>query len=38
MLRGQSGFYSYAIFERLQGWPELNIEEARIAFKLQQEV
>ncbi|XP_073275004.1 uncharacterized protein [Primulina huaijiensis] len=36
MLRGVSGFYSYAIFEHLKGWPDLNIDEARIAFKLHQ--
>uniref|UniRef100_A0A5B6ZQ63 rhamnogalacturonan endolyase n=1 Tax=Davidia involucrata TaxID=16924 RepID=A0A5B6ZQ63_DAVIN len=38
MLRGHHGFYSYAIFERLQGWPDLNIEQARIAFKLHQKL
>ncbi|GFP81466.1 hypothetical protein PHJA_000289900 [Phtheirospermum japonicum] len=36
MLRGNSGFYSYAIFEYKEGWPPLNIDEARIAFKLYQ--
>ncbi|GFQ01197.1 hypothetical protein PHJA_002263600 [Phtheirospermum japonicum] len=36
MLRGVSGFYSYAIFEHKEGWPPLNIDEARIAFKLYQ--
>ncbi|KAL0343019.1 UNVERIFIED_CONTAM: hypothetical protein Sangu_1189300, partial [Sesamum angustifolium] len=35
MLRGCSGFYSYAIFERLEGWPDVNITQGRIAFKLQ---
>ncbi|KAI3451276.1 hypothetical protein Pfo_007941 [Paulownia fortunei] len=35
MLRGCSGFYSYAIFERLEGWPDVNISQGRIAFKLQ---
>ncbi|CAA2963168.1 probable rhamnogalacturonate lyase B [Olea europaea subsp. europaea] len=34
MLRGSSGFYSYAIMEHLEGWPDLNIDEARITFKL----
>ncbi|KAM3327860.1 rhamnogalacturonate lyase-like [Capsicum galapagoense] len=34
VLRGSSGFYSYGIFEHLKGWPYLNMEEARIAFKL----
>ncbi|PIN23675.1 Rhamnogalacturonan endolyase [Handroanthus impetiginosus] len=37
MLRGVSGFYSYATFEHLKGWPDLNIDEARIAFKLHQD-
>ncbi|XP_057784111.1 uncharacterized protein LOC131001607 [Salvia miltiorrhiza] len=36
MLRGVSGFYSYAIFEHMKGWPALKIDEARIAFKLQE--
>ncbi|KAL0379034.1 UNVERIFIED_CONTAM: hypothetical protein Sradi_3208900 [Sesamum radiatum] len=36
MLRGVSGFYSYAVLEHLHGWPDLNIDEARIAFKLRQ--
>ncbi|KAL3618966.1 hypothetical protein CASFOL_037194 [Castilleja foliolosa] len=35
MLRGCSGFYSYAIFERLEGWPDLTLSQGRIAFKLQ---
>ncbi|XP_060185880.1 uncharacterized protein LOC132615317 [Lycium barbarum] len=34
MLRGSSGFYSYGIFEHLKGWPDLNLDEARIAIKL----
>lgn len=34
MLRGVSGFYAYAVFEHLEGWPALNIDRARIAFKL----
>lgn len=36
MLRGVSGFYSYAIFEHMKGWPALKFEEARVAFKLKQ--
>ncbi|KAL9160710.1 hypothetical protein ABFS82_08G218400 [Erythranthe guttata] len=36
MVRGSSGFYSYAIFERLEGWPDVNIAQGRIVFKLQQ--
>ncbi|XP_022871342.1 probable rhamnogalacturonate lyase B [Olea europaea var. sylvestris] len=38
MLRGVSGFYSYAIMEHLEGWPDLNVDEARIAFNLHQEM
>lgn len=38
MLRGVSGFYSYAIFQHLKGWPDLNIDEARIALKLNQDM
>ncbi|XP_022866692.1 uncharacterized protein LOC111386454 [Olea europaea var. sylvestris] len=34
MLHGSSGFYSYAIMEHLEGWPDLNIDEAKITFKL----
>ncbi|XP_050379844.1 probable rhamnogalacturonate lyase B [Argentina anserina] len=34
--RGRSGFYSYAIFERLEGWPEATVDQIRMAFKLQQ--
>ncbi|GJN10430.1 hypothetical protein PR202_ga28524 [Eleusine coracana subsp. coracana] len=34
MLRGSSGFYSYAIFEHARDYPALNISVARLAFKL----
>ncbi|XP_057773239.1 probable rhamnogalacturonate lyase B isoform X3 [Salvia miltiorrhiza] len=34
LLRDSSGFYSYAIYERLEGWPGFNLDETRIAFKL----
>ncbi|CAI9758171.1 unnamed protein product [Fraxinus pennsylvanica] len=34
MLRGSSGFSSYAIMEHLEGWPDLNIDEMRTTFKL----
>ncbi|XP_057980277.1 probable rhamnogalacturonate lyase B [Malania oleifera] len=36
MLAGQTGFYSYGIYERLQGWPDLDIDQTRIVFKLRQ--
>ncbi|KAL0449520.1 UNVERIFIED_CONTAM: hypothetical protein Slati_1508400 [Sesamum latifolium] len=35
MLRSSPGFYSYAVLERLKGWPAFDIEGGRIVFKLQ---
>jgi hypothetical protein len=32
--RGVSGYYSYAVFERLEGWPEVEIDQIRIVYKL----
>lgn len=37
MLRGCSGFYSYAIYEHLPGWPAFEIGETRITFKLRKD-
>nr|CAD1817348.1 unnamed protein product [Ananas comosus var. bracteatus] len=37
VLRGSSGFYSYAIFEHKRGWPGLDLSETRIAFKLRED-
>ncbi|KAL1214218.1 hypothetical protein V5N11_034747 [Cardamine amara subsp. amara] len=37
MLRNSSGFYTYAIFERLQGWPAVELDNIRLAFKLNKE-
>ncbi|KAH9756096.1 rhamnogalacturonan endolyase [Citrus sinensis] len=34
MRSGPSGFYTYAIFEHLQGWPAIGIGNIRMAFKL----
>ncbi|CAI9111389.1 OLC1v1011607C1 [Oldenlandia corymbosa var. corymbosa] len=34
MLRGVAGFYTYAIYERLEGWPAMNIIQTRLNFKL----
>ncbi|KAM7514479.1 hypothetical protein LguiA_004062 [Lonicera macranthoides] len=34
MLRGASGFYSYAIYEHLEDMPAFNLNETRIAFML----
>ncbi|KAL1569705.1 rhamnogalacturonan endolyase [Salvia divinorum] len=36
MLRGSPGFYTYAVLERLNGWPSFLIQEGRIVFKLQE--
>ncbi|GAB4848815.1 hypothetical protein Ancab_003609 [Ancistrocladus abbreviatus] len=38
MLRGSSGFYSYTIVEREEGWPQVNIDQIRAAFKLRGEM
>ncbi|TXG60056.1 hypothetical protein EZV62_014629 [Acer yangbiense] len=35
---GLSGFYYYAILEREKGWPDVDIDQTRIVFKLQQEM
>ncbi|PHT50864.1 hypothetical protein CQW23_10611 [Capsicum baccatum] len=37
MLKGSSGFYSYAIYDHLEGWPGFNLDETRIAFKLRKD-
>ncbi|KAJ6685718.1 hypothetical protein OIU79_015690 [Salix purpurea] len=34
MLRGSSGFYTYAIYEHLEGWPAFDLDNTRIVFKL----
>ncbi|XP_026657969.2 probable rhamnogalacturonate lyase B [Phoenix dactylifera] len=34
MLRGSSGFYTYAIFEHQKGWPDFDIAEIRVVFRL----
>ena len=37
VLRNSSGFYSYAIFERLKGWPAVELDNIRLVFKLNQD-
>ncbi|XP_062116132.1 probable rhamnogalacturonate lyase B [Humulus lupulus] len=37
LLRGSSGFYSYAIYEHSKEWPGFNLGETRIAFKLRKD-
>ncbi|CAI9112365.1 OLC1v1012811C1 [Oldenlandia corymbosa var. corymbosa] len=34
LLRGSPGFYAYAIYERLEGWPGLELIQTRLLFKL----
>ncbi|KAL0549705.1 hypothetical protein IC582_014192 [Cucumis melo] len=38
LLRGSSGFYSYGIFERPTGWPQIEMDQVRIVFKLQSQM
>ncbi|KVH98834.1 Carbohydrate-binding-like fold [Cynara cardunculus var. scolymus] len=37
LLRGSSGFYCYAIYEHLEGWPGFNLDETRIVFRLRKD-
>ncbi|KAI3806676.1 hypothetical protein L1987_22589 [Smallanthus sonchifolius] len=37
MLRGSSGFYTYAIYEHLEEWPSFNLDNTRVAFKLRKD-
>ncbi|KAJ4701499.1 Rhamnogalacturonate lyase family protein [Melia azedarach] len=37
MLRGSSGFYSYAIYEHLVEWPAFSLGQTRLTFKLRKE-
>ncbi|KAL5714694.1 rhamnogalacturonan endolyase [Ranunculus cassubicifolius] len=34
MMRDQPGFYSYAIYEHLKGWPAFGLAQTRIVMKL----
>nr|XP_027074022.1 probable rhamnogalacturonate lyase B isoform X1 [Coffea arabica]XP_027077819.1 probable rhamnogalacturonate lyase B isoform X1 [Coffea arabica] len=38
LLRGYPGFYTYGIFERLEGWPDINVYQGRTVFKLQEKL
>ncbi|KAI9111331.1 hypothetical protein K1719_017021 [Acacia pycnantha] len=38
LLRGSSGFYSYIIFERPEGFPAAKLEQIRTVYKLQEEM
>ncbi|CAK7352736.1 unnamed protein product [Dovyalis caffra] len=35
--RGQSGLYLYTILERLEGWPDVDMDQIRVVFKLQKD-
>lgn len=37
LLRGSSGFYTYAIYERPSGWPDFNLNQTRVTFKLRKD-
>ncbi|PKA46203.1 hypothetical protein AXF42_Ash015496 [Apostasia shenzhenica] len=37
VLSGSSGFYTYAIYEHIEGWPDFNMSETRVAFKLRKD-
>ncbi|KAK9713067.1 hypothetical protein RND81_06G000900 [Saponaria officinalis] len=37
VLRGSSGFYAYAIFEREEGYPASNVDQIRTVYKLDQD-
>ncbi|XP_071737652.1 uncharacterized protein [Rutidosis leptorrhynchoides] len=37
MLRGSSGFYTYAIYEHLEEWPSFSLDNTRVAFKLRKD-
>ncbi|XP_071715327.1 uncharacterized protein [Rutidosis leptorrhynchoides] len=37
LLRGSPGFYTYAIYEKVKGFPSFNLDENRIVFKLNKE-
>ncbi|KAI3832912.1 hypothetical protein MKW92_013120 [Papaver armeniacum] len=37
MLKGSSGFYTYGIYEHVNGMPDFNLNGTRVAFKLRQD-
>lgn len=37
LIRGNYGFYSYAIYEHMDGWADFNLIQTRIAFKLRKD-
>lgn len=37
LLRGSSGFYTYAIYERPSGWSDFSLNQTRVTFKLRKD-
>ncbi|RZC82080.1 hypothetical protein C5167_044653 [Papaver somniferum] len=37
MLKGSSGFYTYGIYEHLNGFPDFNLNGTRVVFKLRKD-
>ncbi|KAI3832437.1 hypothetical protein MKX03_020671 [Papaver bracteatum] len=37
MLKGSSGFYTYCIYEHLNGFPDFNLNGTRVVFKLRKD-
>ncbi|XP_024518293.1 LOW QUALITY PROTEIN: uncharacterized protein LOC9660828 [Selaginella moellendorffii] len=37
LLRGNTGFYTYGIYERPAGWPDFNLNQTRVTFKLRKD-
>ncbi|KAF9604151.1 hypothetical protein IFM89_002826 [Coptis chinensis] len=38
MLQGSHGFYSYSIYEHLEGWPDFDLGVTRLTFKLRKDM
>ncbi|BBN12848.1 rhamnogalacturonan endolyase [Marchantia polymorpha subsp. ruderalis] len=36
LVRGHSGFYTYAIYSRSSGWPDFDMGQTRVCFKLRE--
>ncbi|KAG6555402.1 hypothetical protein Mapa_002629 [Marchantia paleacea] len=36
LVRGHSGFYTYAIYSRSSGWPDFDLGQTRVCFKLRE--
>ncbi|EFJ09191.1 hypothetical protein SELMODRAFT_130257 [Selaginella moellendorffii] len=37
LLHGNTRFYNYGIYERLAGWPDFNLNQTRVTFKLRKD-